>query len=90
MEVVIDYEALKSSHNETLFKELALVADGVIRIRHFQAPYDMQPHGSAEYGLNWDMVTSCIISYRRPSPKLWQETHIFIHTPSINIYCFKN
>ena len=54
MEVVIDYEALKGGHNETIIKELTLVADGVIRTLHFQPPYDMRPHGSAENGLNWD------------------------------------
>ena len=54
MEVVIDYEAVKGGHNEATFKELALLADGVIRTFHFQTPYDMRPHGSAENGLNWD------------------------------------
>ena len=54
MEVVIDYEAVKGGRNEAIFKELAPVADGVIRTFHFQTPYDMRPHGSAENGLNWD------------------------------------
>ena len=31
MEVVIDYEAVKGIHNETVIKELALVANDVIR-----------------------------------------------------------
>jgi hypothetical protein len=33
MEVVIDYEALKVSHNETVITKIALVAD-VIRTLH--------------------------------------------------------
>ena len=41
-------EALKGSHNETVIKEIALVADGVIRTLHFQAPCDMRPRSSAE------------------------------------------
>ena len=54
MEVVIGYEALKGSYNETVIKEIALVADGVIRTLHFQAPYDIQSHGSTENGLKLD------------------------------------
>ena len=53
MEVVIYYEALKD-HNETIIKKLPLVADGIIRTLHFEAPYDMRPNGSTENGLNWD------------------------------------
>ena len=52
--MIIDYGAPKGRHNETIIKELTLVADDVIRTLHFQAPYDMRPHGSAENGLNWD------------------------------------
>ena len=54
MEVVIDNEVLKGGHNETIIKQLALVADGVIRTLHFQPPYDMRPHGFTENGLNLD------------------------------------
>jgi hypothetical protein len=54
MEVVVDYEPLRGANNETVIKELALVAKGVIRTLHFQAPYAMQPHGYVENGLNWE------------------------------------
>jgi hypothetical protein len=54
MEVVIDYESLQGANNGTVIKELALVAKGVIRALHFQAPYSMKPHGSVEIGLNWE------------------------------------
>ena len=37
MEMVTDYEFLKGIH-ETFIKEIALVAFGVIRTLHFQAP----------------------------------------------------
>jgi hypothetical protein len=80
MLVVINYEDLEGSHNETDIKEVALIADGVIRTRHFQAPYDMRPHGSAENVLNWDGGNIPIISYKCPLPTLWRYTHICIHT----------
>ena len=54
VEVDINYEALNGSHIETVIKEIALVPGGVIRTLHFQAPYYMRPHVSAENGLNWD------------------------------------
>jgi len=80
MGVVIDYEALKGSENETVIKEMSLVADGVIRTLLFQAPYDMQPHVSAENGLNWDDGHILIISNKRLLTKLYLDTPICIHT----------
>ena len=56
MEVFIDYKALKGGHNETIINELAVVAVGVIRTLHFQATFDMRPHGSAKNRLNLDAV----------------------------------
>ena len=38
MEVVVDYEALKGGHSETIIKEVAVVADGVVRTLHFEDP----------------------------------------------------
>jgi hypothetical protein len=39
MEVVLDYEALEDSQNETVIEELALSAEGVMRTFHFHSPY---------------------------------------------------
>jgi len=54
MEVVIDYEFLKGSQDEVVIKELSLAAKNVAYTLHFQSPYAMRPHGSAENGHNWD------------------------------------
>lgn len=54
MEVVIHYEFLKGSQGEIIIKELSIAAINVIDTLHFQSPYGMIPHGSAENGLNWD------------------------------------
>ena len=54
MELVTDYEALTGSHNETVIKEIALLADNVLQRLHFLAQYDMRPYGSAENGFNWN------------------------------------
>ena len=55
IKVFVDYEFLSWNHNnDIVIKELPLGADGVIRTYHFQSPYGMQRHCSAENGLNWD------------------------------------
>jgi hypothetical protein len=85
IDVVIDYVSLKGTHNETVIKEIALVADSVIRIPHFQAPYDMQPHGSAENRFNLDEGHIFYHQLKRMLLKLWRYTHICIHTTIRNV-----
>lgn len=54
MDVAIHHEFLTvNQNNDVIIKELPLANDGVIQTFHFQTPYDMQLHGSAEYGPNW-------------------------------------
>jgi hypothetical protein len=54
MEAVVDYEFLKGSQNEVIVQELSIAAKNVLHTFHFRSPCSMHPHGSAEYGLNWD------------------------------------
>jgi hypothetical protein len=54
MAVVIDYEFLAGLANDPVVKELSIAAHGVLNSFHFQSPYAMHPHGSAENGLSWD------------------------------------
>ena len=54
MEVVVDYEYLTGSQNETVVKELSIAGENVLETFHFQSPYAMRPHGDQENGLNWD------------------------------------
>ena len=80
MKVVIDYKALKGRHTETVINEIALVAEGVIRTLHLQAPYNMRPQSSSENGFNLVDGHIPIINYKRLLLKLWQDTHICNHT----------
>jgi hypothetical protein len=54
MEVVVDYEYLTGSQNETVIKELSIAGENVLETWHFQRPYAMRPHGDEENGFNWD------------------------------------
>jgi hypothetical protein len=54
IKVVIDYDLLTEGQNETIIKELSVAADSIIRTFHFERPYGIQFHGSAETGLNLD------------------------------------
>jgi len=54
MEVVVDYEYLPGSQNETILKELSIAGENVLEKFHFQSPYAMRTHVDEENGLNWD------------------------------------
>jgi hypothetical protein len=50
----MDYEYLKRLQNETVAKEISLVAADVTQIFHFESPYVMMLHGSEEKGPDLD------------------------------------
>ena len=54
MEVIVDYEYLTGSQNETVIKDLSIANENVFETFHFQSPYAMRPRGDEENGLNWD------------------------------------
>jgi hypothetical protein len=54
MEVVIDYEQLSGSQNETIIKELSIAGDNVVENFQFLSPYAKRPHGDTENGVNSD------------------------------------
>jgi len=54
MEVVIDYEQLSGTQNETIIKEMSIAGDNVLESFQFLSPKVMRPHGNTENGLNWD------------------------------------
>ena len=54
MEIVIDYEQLSGTQNETIVKELSIAGRNVLETFQFQSPYAKRPHGDRENGLNWD------------------------------------
>jgi len=47
MEVVIDYEQLSGTQNETTIKVLSIAGD-VLETLQFLTPYAMRPHGDTE------------------------------------------
>jgi hypothetical protein len=50
MELVINYEFLKSLSDEFVIKE---VADNAVKTFHFTSPYTLAPNGDVKIGLNW-------------------------------------
>ena len=58
MEATIDIEFLLGIGPESIFKELALVSDGVVKTFLLKPPYAMHAHGSEENGLIGTMVIS--------------------------------
>jgi len=51
-EVVIDYEFLRGSQNETIVKELCVASAAASETFRFKSPYKMAEHGSSENGVN--------------------------------------
>ena len=54
IEIIIDYEQLSGTQNETVIKELYIAGDNVLGFFQFLCPYGMRPHGDSENDLNWD------------------------------------
>jgi len=52
IEIVIDYEQLRGTQNETVIKELYIAGDNILEIFQFLSPYVMRSHGDSENGLN--------------------------------------
>ena len=54
MEVVIDYEELSGTQNETFKKGLSIAGENLLEAFQFLCLYALRPHGDTENGLNWD------------------------------------
>ena len=52
--VVVDFEQLSGTQNETVVKELSIPSMNVLETFKFQCQYAMRPHGDSENGLNWE------------------------------------
>jgi hypothetical protein len=76
MEVVVDYEYLTGTQNETIIMEMSIAGENVLETLHFQSPYAMRPQGDTEDGLNWD---GCHISNHQLSTALREVVAGFAH-----------
>ena len=54
MDVVIYYEQLSGTHNESIIKDLSMAVVNVLETIEFLSPYVMRTHGDTENGLNWE------------------------------------
>jgi len=54
MEVVINYRYLPGAQNETIVKEVRIVAENLVQPFHFQRPYRMEAHNDHDNGISLD------------------------------------
>jgi len=76
MEVVIDYEYLSGAHGEEVIKEVSVASENVLETFRFLPPYSMDPHGSDQSGITWDVG---IIAYSSLFQTLTEATATFAH-----------
>ena len=69
MEVVIDYDQLSGTQNETIIKELSVGGENVLGTFPFLSPYSMRPHGDSENGWTYP-VQSIVLGSDRSRSRL--------------------